>query len=448
MKLDGFENERKSILYVWILNLLLPGVGLGTMYAGGSACLPILIAAWVYQLFALNLHVAIQCYIFLSVVGTFWAIANNVRFEERQRQALKALQSKADLRLSSEDSVTTSAEEIHALDTLERKVRQAEKILAQHREEELNSVSNEGQSVLLPKPSELHVLWTDKSSANAERHHLAELHSASDEVESGSLPKPSELPVMWTGNSSANAERHGLAEPPTAQSVEPSGAAATVESSIEIDKNQDLIRVQGVAEFPLESKWRQQPQVQQPPGSMEQPPVQTECPTSPLAEPTVEQPPVRIESPDPLLAEPIVEQPPVQIKSPTPLLAESADLVRSGKSELPSDSASAESVPTTASESQVQGFMQTLGDTVGTTYQQTPFPQPSFDFSFQRFEAPNYTFDFTGALEQPHSTEALEQSHSTSSSSAKSSTAKENCPHCNSPKHPEFSFCLRCGVSF
>ncbi len=442
MNFDAFQNERKSILTVWILNLLLPGVGLGTMYAAGGACLPILMAAWVYQLFAMNLQVAIQCYVVLSVIGTVSVVTHNVSFDERQRRALNMLQSKNDQPVDSDAPVSSHSSEVRALDTLERKVRQAEQILARHNDEKS---LDESDSLVLPKPSEPQTSWVDLSNANRLQ--------GVGEREDGYLTDPLRQSPVNVPSRFAN----GFLNSPSLDSDENSHAFSGDKPDMELSKDariaasgRDVLSANGTTNSIEANTSRSQsdtleslPTTEPEPSTVQAPAIGTiHSAEHGLSAIDVQGP---IETSFATRAQPILPEqippPPASEQiahlQPAPLWAESLDLLTAEKSDVPS-SLPATEPPVNATESQVLGFMQALGDTVGTSYQQTPYPQPSFDFSYQRFEAPNFTFDFTGALEEPQST----------SSSQKQMDLKENCPNCNSPKQPEFSFCLGCGVSF
>ncbi|MBX9669694.1 MAG: zinc ribbon domain-containing protein [Candidatus Obscuribacterales bacterium] len=456
MSFDAFQNERKSILTVWILNLLLPGVGLGTMYAAGASCLPILMGAWVYQLVSMNLQVAIQCYVFLSVAGTIAAIHHNEKYAERQQRALDLLQSKNDQSAESEQLVDAQQTEVHALDTLERKVRQAEQILARRQDEDS---LEESSSLVLPKSSEIQASWVDLNNANTLK--------GAGEREDGYLSDPLRQSPINVPSRFAN----GFLKTPSLDSAETPHALSGDGTDMALSKDAKIavsgldVAASGLDVFSSNDTTksidaitgRSDSAVEKGPSTAQPEPPLTQVPAMETTQPaaygfgtidvhepvevsfaTQAQPPAPPAQPrPPLQIPPPALEPVAPSHSPAPLWAESLDLVTSEKSDLPSSPPATEP-PANATESQVQGFMQTLGDSVGTSYQQTPYPQPSFDFSYQRFEAPNFTFDFTGALEEPQST----------SSSQKQNNAKGDCPNCKSPKQPEFSFCLRCGVSF
>lgn len=92
---------------------------------------------------------------------------------------------------------------------------------------------------------------------------------------------------------------------------------------------------------------------------------------------------------------------------------------------------------------QVQRFVEKLGETVGTSYQQEPLSKPSFDISFPSFEAPQFSFDFSDAL----ASDFLSISGSGKDEHGKQ-LSEDNCLRCGTIRHSDFSFCLGCGISF
>ncbi|MDZ4834968.1 MAG: hypothetical protein SGJ27_14420 [Candidatus Melainabacteria bacterium] len=92
---------------------------------------------------------------------------------------------------------------------------------------------------------------------------------------------------------------------------------------------------------------------------------------------------------------------------------------------------------------QVQKFFDKLGETVGTSYQQERLSKPSFDISFPSFESPNFSFDFSSALNSDFSSIA-----GTNQGEPDQPVDTDKCQRCGAIKQTDFSFCLGCGISF
>jgi hypothetical protein len=161
------NNLTINILAVWLLNLV-PGIGLGVLYVGRLRALPLLFVIWTLEcMFFRNMQFHLSwVYFGLSAIGTLWAIANSVKSAELEdddevdrqfRAAVGQMSGGAtipgadadDVRLSlhskSPDFDIDAGEPIPAtydgansslhtaLPSFERKIKEAEMRLAEHR---------------------------------------------------------------------------------------------------------------------------------------------------------------------------------------------------------------------------------------------------------------------------------------------------------------------------
>lgn len=130
MAFKGFKREEKNADLVWVLNLFPPFLGLGTVYAIGPKAIIFVLAALYY----LNLEnfspsSMAAAYVFLSIVGMLGAFFHNVKLD--MGQVTKAPDSKDFVRLSivRSDADEEESKESYALDSFERKLQEAERML-------------------------------------------------------------------------------------------------------------------------------------------------------------------------------------------------------------------------------------------------------------------------------------------------------------------------------
>jgi len=352
VKFAGFENEKKEVRPVWILNLV-PFLGLGTFYAAGSKILPLMICVWIYEFLIFctpvgsfgRIESAFQLYCFLSLIGTVVVMAHNHNLEKRMNAARPGNIASLSDSVAATGRLGKPEGDVQALDTFARKVRDAEKRM---------------------KTGEF----------AAPKQELAP--EASEAV---SLPSRQEPVPLRDEPISVPRHRPDLYYQFAPENVEPARSEETFCAPVE-----DEVQ-------------------------LEQPTVSSfqEYETLGAAEAIVEPLPAAV-TPDVMPVEP-------------------------------------EPVPSTTaahSEQQVQGFIDKLGDTVGTSYQQEPLAAPSFDLSFPKFEAPTFNFDFKSSF-AAEPTSAL---FTTEKNESKSNTPAETCQRCGSAKQSDFSFCLSCGISF
>lgn len=116
----------QKIALVWLLNMV-PGLGLGLLYAGGSRTLPLLFFAWVLQAFVPGGMAIFPCFFAFSILGTLLIIAREgTRKDVRSRRfdAQLRLDGKADNDFSPEEGEEDDTR--FALTSLKEKVRLAE----------------------------------------------------------------------------------------------------------------------------------------------------------------------------------------------------------------------------------------------------------------------------------------------------------------------------------
>lgn len=131
---DSRPYQKKQIFKVWLLNFIVPGFGMGTLYACGTGALGILFWFWVLELFFMRLDVVLFVSVAMSVWGTIEVVRQNqaIEFEEELDAArmlpgtMAAVDNLIDnvskgLVFAIEDDRT-----VYALDTLEKKAREAE----------------------------------------------------------------------------------------------------------------------------------------------------------------------------------------------------------------------------------------------------------------------------------------------------------------------------------
>lgn len=116
----------QKIALVWLLNMV-PGLGLGLLYAGGSRTLPLLFFAWLLQAFVPGGMAIFPCFFAFSILGTLLIIAR-----EGMKKDVRSRRSDAQPRLdwkADNDSAPEEGEEDDtrfALTSLKEKVRLAE----------------------------------------------------------------------------------------------------------------------------------------------------------------------------------------------------------------------------------------------------------------------------------------------------------------------------------
>lgn len=131
MSFSGFSNERKSVRVVWLLNLVPPG-GLGTVYACGPKALIFLIPFWCYLSYSFTPLSLLFCYFLMSVWATIAISITNMNLQlkemsrEKDDMSLKQLDQSI---IRIKDLIDQSESGSFALNTLEAKVKRAEKRL-------------------------------------------------------------------------------------------------------------------------------------------------------------------------------------------------------------------------------------------------------------------------------------------------------------------------------
>ena len=355
MKFAGFHNERKSVVQVWLLNLV-PFLGLGTLYATGGKFLPLLATVWAYQFFAWNwsktfsdkIEMEFHVYIVLSIVGTLVALTHNASLSYRKRMAANS-QSRKNIsnmagKVGHHAIEAGDGNDPRPLETLERKVREAEQAIKRKQTYEMSKQA--------PKPVENSLICEPAQPT---------VEPAPDVQKSE--PEPSIFDTHYTPEQLAELENY----------------SAHTES---------------------------------------------ETPEAPVS------------------FEPVPE--PVPEYKPTPAVAS----IFESRIETPAAPPQPEPAAVLQTEERVQEFVSKLGDTVGTSYQQEPLTKPSFDLSFPAFEQPRFSFDFSSALSSDPMSFSPDSSSTVPSTESKPNVNPQHCPRCGSAKQSDFSFCLRCGISF
>lgn len=132
---DSQPFKKKKISRVWLLNFILPGFGLGTIYACGTGCMGILFWVWLLECFFMRLDVLLFMTVAMSIWGTVEVARLNqaVDFEEELDAArtLPGTIAAVDNLIDHVSKGLVSAIEdddqtVYALDTLEKKAREAE----------------------------------------------------------------------------------------------------------------------------------------------------------------------------------------------------------------------------------------------------------------------------------------------------------------------------------
>lgn len=374
MKFAGFENERKRVFLVWVLNLV-PVLGLGIIYASGTRLLVPLIGLWCIEIIGIGFFThgnaerfsyLVNWYIFQSLFGSIWCVIHNRILEYRVYRADLAADEKEISDRAGSTGQTGTREPpyqpngaVHALDTLEAKVRRAEERLKDRRDRSA-AVGSQGPDKRLGTETRTPVV--------------------------PELPKANEIEYKPLFAESVGEEEHTLdisrMEPvfePTSGKLSFEPAPYMVQDSSPVIEKRDIDAVEPVS-----------------------PPLAADAVhlwTVEERENAVE-PPARLEA----------------------VVAESAQAPQ-----------------------QIEHFFQKLGDTVGTSYQQEPFSKPSFDISYPAIEPPDFSFDFSAALQTDFSSPV---GSSEKPESKPENPQEEQCHRCGSARHSDFSFCLRCGLSF
>ena len=128
MAFQGFKSEFKSIQTVWVLNALPPGLGFGTIYACGPLATLFVLPGLAYMIqHHLSIESILTSYVLVSVLGTLGAFYHNVKLtNDLYGDTINGAEA--------EDKLT---EESFALDSFERKLMVAERMLKSERKDVL-----------------------------------------------------------------------------------------------------------------------------------------------------------------------------------------------------------------------------------------------------------------------------------------------------------------------
>lgn len=122
---------------------MIPGLGLGLLYAGGARMLPLLFAAWVVETIYAKESVLASCYLAFSLLGTFMVLLKKpeIKATSRVLDKLESAESSiASATTRAEEKVETQGDDTRfALGTLEAKARDAERRLKEKLQREDNA---------------------------------------------------------------------------------------------------------------------------------------------------------------------------------------------------------------------------------------------------------------------------------------------------------------------
>lgn len=177
MAFQGFKSEFKSIRTVWVLNALPPGLGFGTIYACGPLSTLFVMPGLAY---IIQNHMSIESvltsYVLLSVLGTLGAVYHNVKLtNDLYGDTINGAEA--------EDKLT---EESFALDSFERKLMVAERMLKSERKDVLEiKVEKPGlESGIIVRDDHVAVSNLDEQEVLVKLFAEDSSGSATDQVES------------------------------------------------------------------------------------------------------------------------------------------------------------------------------------------------------------------------------------------------------------------------
>lgn len=567
---DSQPQKKKRVALVWLWNFLVPGLGVGTIYACGTGALGILFWFWVLELFLTRLDVVLFASAAMSVWGTIEVTRQNhaIEFEENLDvvATLPGTMASVDNLIDKVSKGLVSAIEdgdsIYALDTLERKAREAE-LRLKSIDEKLNTRSkaqgdeNTGDSLAAELPESLGLVQSPGSEYCFDKQpdaviggevssglmSFAPLFETVEDGEGLSLPLGKEPePLSSTRSSLSSGANQSLFFSPPAEEVNPNeeairawldtgggasqsnsveeaasgedtcsdfdGVSANLESvsaiveaeSLEIQREPSVLFDTAGAEFaPLDVVSDEHSFDA---GASDFEPLSEVSESEPVVEVFTDfvqasmQPGVALEPAEPSeQASPAVAAPPgsefrepvdsskLSVDGESSFLRESSSVLDNTSSTAVFESSPQEGfddIPATlfvagldtpfatsatfdspaapsgngpsfeASSStgffnflseedrEVTEFVDKLANTIGSATSPQPAIDSSFEFSIPNFES-SFSFDFSNAL----SDVAAEKD-----SAGTASKGSRHCQRCGSDRQSEFSFCLKCGISF
>lgn len=173
--------KKKSIVLVWILNMILPGLGVGYLYAVGVGALGIRTLSPLFLVYLMQgiwhcRAVSVASYFALSILGTVYIVMRNLSVGVDDRQLKPAAtddeqklvgavkpQEPSPVGVDAPDSDNTH----FALDTLELKAREAQRRLEERRAESQDrddeEAANFGQTGIADELQNAEVAWIKSS---------------------------------------------------------------------------------------------------------------------------------------------------------------------------------------------------------------------------------------------------------------------------------------------
>lgn len=540
---DSQPYQKKKILRVWFLNFILPGFGLGTLYACGTGAMGILFWVWLLELVFCRLDLILFMSVALSVWGTAEVARKNqaIEFEEQLDGVrtlpgtIAAVDNLIDhVSKGLVSSINDDDQTVYALDTLEKKAREAE-LRLKSLEQKLNTQQSKEQAdditgktldrlpeALGADPLNASGLSSDGGSkldkptavpgmAASGLMSFAPLFETVEDQDGISLPlgkEPEPLPAAGPSQRSA-AERtisfapHGSDDP----SANEDAIRAWLDTKGGATQAYTVPTTGDVEEASVQSEYAPDPSLSDQPifvvgaSELEQPAPEVTLETQGLSDEVAfdtprsnnEDAPERpgtltlsdlmepiesseITEPAELVATEIAEPaaPAFALESTvSESVAPTVSFESSFKSELEpstlsvagldtpfeatSMSNSTSSMPTGTTSSvpafetasvtdytdflsekdrKVTDFVDKLANTIGSASAPQPTIDSAFEFSIPNFES-SFSFDFSNAL-----------SDVAEKDTANAAKGSKHCQRCGSDRQSDFSFCLKCGISF
>lgn len=538
---DSQPYQKKKISRVWLLNFMLPGFGLGTIYACGTGCTGILFWVWLLEFAFMRFDVLLFMTVAMSIWGTVEVARLNqaIDFEEELDTArtLPGTIAAVDNLIDHVSKGLVSAIEdddqtVYALDTLEKKAREAElrlksieqKLNTQLGKEQADEITGAALEELpeslgaaahkLEKAPETAVPGMAASGLMS----FAPLFETVEDQDGISLPlgkEPVPLPMSrsaqpagadqaisfaphhadddnqneeairaWLDTRSGATQAYTVPTTPDDEKapVEPEDAHATALSDQPIFVvGASELEEPAPAEVTLETKGLNDDVAFETPGfKIEVAPEPPQTPTlsdllEPLESSEIAAPELSLESTE-STERPAPELAPESVAADN--VAPTVSFESSCKSELdevpstlsvagldtPFEATSMSNDTTSSStgttsfvsgfepsatdytdflnekDRKVTDFVDKLANTIGSASAPQPTIDSAFEFSLPNFES-SFSFDFSNALADGTEKDTTYEANA----GAKSS---KHCQRCGSDRQSDFSFCLKCGISF
>lgn len=114
MSEDFDTYEVKQVKYVWILNAIPPGSGIGAIYGCGSLAIILVLGLWMYIYANFSLESVLVAYVVQSTLGTIGCFIHNMGLHKNEAELREEAWLESELSLGMESSTVISSEVVQS----------------------------------------------------------------------------------------------------------------------------------------------------------------------------------------------------------------------------------------------------------------------------------------------------------------------------------------------